>query len=238
MTNELWWYVARACGIVSWLLLAATVVWGLTVSGRLRRRPFTPAWLLDLHRHLGGLSLVFVSLHIAGLMADTYIHFGPAQVLVPMASAWRPGAVAWGVAALYLLLAVELTSLLRRAVPRRVWRATHLLSFPLFAASTVHLLQSGTDAHQLVAELPGAVIVTSVGAITAWRVICRRRPVRRSAIVPAGHEVTSPKTRPDDRFGIRKAAAVGTGTARLGDRPDAVGDAFVDKTRERAPAAS
>ena len=44
---------------------------------------------------------------------------GPAELFVPLASAWKPGAVAWGVVALYLLLAIEITSLLQRRIPRR-----------------------------------------------------------------------------------------------------------------------
>ena len=83
MSNELWWYIARSCGLVGWALLAAGVLWGLAVSGRFRKRTVTPAWMLDLHRHLGGLAVVFVALHVAGLLCDKYVHFGPAAVLVP-----------------------------------------------------------------------------------------------------------------------------------------------------------
>jgi DMSO/TMAO reductase YedYZ heme-binding membrane subunit len=61
-------------------------------------------------------------------------------------SSWRPGAVAWGIVALYLLLAVETSSLLRRRVSTRVWRAVHVTSFPLYAVATAHLLTAGTDA--------------------------------------------------------------------------------------------
>jgi hypothetical protein len=46
---------------------------------------------------------------------------------------------------MYLLLAVEITSLLRRHLSKRVWRATHALAFPLFAMSTIHGLTAGTD---------------------------------------------------------------------------------------------
>ena len=212
MTNELWWYVARSCGIVAWLVLGGSMLWGLAVAARLRRRRFTPAWLLDLHRHLGGLAVVFVALHIVGLMGDKYIHFGPAEVFVPLASRWRPGAVAWGVAGLYLLLAVEVTSLLRRSLPRRVWRATHLLSFPLFAASTVHLVQAGTDAGHTAVRLAVYSLSAALAGAAAWRVVHRpRRAVRPVSVdlsstldtVAAGHEVTAPWTRPEDRFGVR-----------------------------------
>jgi hypothetical protein len=62
-----------------------------------------------------------------------------------LAAAWRPGAVAWGVAALYLLVAVQATSLARRRLPHRLWRRLHLTTFPLLAAATTHLLTAGSD---------------------------------------------------------------------------------------------
>ena len=65
----------------------------------------TPAWVLDLHRFLGGLATVFVCVHVAAVVFDSYVAFGLADVLVPLASSWHPVAVAWGVVALYLLLA-------------------------------------------------------------------------------------------------------------------------------------
>ena len=67
-----------------------------------------------------------------------YVHFGLVEVLVPFTGTWHPAAVAWGIIGLYALAAVEVTSLLRRRLSKRVWRATHFLSFPLFALTTVH----------------------------------------------------------------------------------------------------
>src|SRR3954447_26920067 len=145
MTNELWWYVARSCGIVCWAVLAASVAWGLVLSSRSLRSRIKAAWMLDLHRYLGGLGVVFLALHLVGLAQDHFIRFGLTELFVPLASRWRPGAVAWGVAGCYLLVAVEATSLVRRRLPVRVWRAVHMLAFPLFAMATVHMLAAGTD---------------------------------------------------------------------------------------------
>ena len=143
--NELWWYVARSSGIVAWALVAASVLWGLFISTHSFRGRARPNWMLDLHRFLGGAGVVFVGVHVLSLVADNYVHFGLVSLLVPLASTWHPVAVAWGVVAMYLLLAVEITSLLRRHLPPRVWRATHALAFPLFALSTMHGLTAGTD---------------------------------------------------------------------------------------------
>ena len=60
-----------------------------------------------------------------------------------MASSWKPAAVAWGIVAFYLLLAIEGTSLLRSRLPVRLWRGVHLTSYAMYALATVHLLLVG-----------------------------------------------------------------------------------------------
>src|SRR4029078_10244831 len=85
-----------------------------------------------------GVALIFTGVHVAALLADQYVHFGLAGVLVPFASKWHPGSVAWGVVAFYLLLAVELTSLARARLSKKIWRRVHFASFALFIVSTIH----------------------------------------------------------------------------------------------------
>ncbi|HXW80437.1 MAG TPA: hypothetical protein VEJ84_13115, partial [Acidimicrobiales bacterium] len=71
MSSEMVWYVARASGIVTWALLAASVTWGLAItSGTATRRP-RPAWLLDLHRFMAAAALVFLCIHVGSIAADT-----------------------------------------------------------------------------------------------------------------------------------------------------------------------
>src|ERR1700682_5890473 len=127
--SHLWWYTARAAGLVAWALLTASVVWGLALSTHVLGRKPRPVWLLDLHRALGGLAVIFTGIHVVGIMLDSYVHFGLSEVLVPLASAWHPVAVAWGIVAFYLLTAVEVTSLARRRLPNRFWRRVHFASF-------------------------------------------------------------------------------------------------------------
>jgi predicted ferric reductase len=162
MRSQLWWYVARSGGIVAWALLGLSVLWGLALSTRALGPKPRPNWLLDLHRYLGGLALIFTGLHVTGLVADSYTHFGPTEILVPFTGAWHPVAVAWGVIAMYLLVAVELTSLARKRLSKRVWRMTHMLSFPLFVLATGHGLSAGTDRNTVL--LKGSMIAVSVAA--------------------------------------------------------------------------
>jgi predicted ferric reductase len=173
MSGTLPWYVARASGLVAWGLLAGSVVWGLLMTSKVLRGRVKGSWLLDLHRWLGGLALVFTGIHIVAIMGDTYVHFGLASVLVPFAARWHPVAVAWGVASLYLLAAVELTSLIRKHLSVRLWRRVHFLSFPLFVSSTLHGISAGTDSGKPMVIISIALTVAGVAALIAVRLLPR-----------------------------------------------------------------
>jgi DMSO/TMAO reductase YedYZ heme-binding membrane subunit len=169
--NHIWWYVARSGGIVAWVLLAISMFWGLALSSRfLGKRP-KPNWMLDLHRFVGGLATIFTVVHVVGLMLDTYINFSFANVLVPFNGTYHPVAVAWGIIAMYFLLAVEITSLLRKKLSKRAWRLTHFLSFPLFALATFHLLWVGSDRTTPAMRVAVMVGVVAVCSAATMRVV-------------------------------------------------------------------
>lgn len=181
MNPQTWWYVARATGFVAWGLITASVITGLLLSTRLAKGRPSPAWTLDLHRFLGGTAVVATVVHLAGLVGDNYIHFGAAELLIPFASSWEPGAVALGIVALYLLLAVQGSSMLMRRLPRRLWRAVHLTSFAVFWTSTFHLQLAGTDAANPVARWTVNLAMTAVVFLTLVRVLSSRGRSRRAA---------------------------------------------------------
>jgi hypothetical protein len=178
---QLTWYVARASGLVAWALVTASIVWGLALSTRLVRRRGAPAWLLDLHRYLGTLSVVFVAVHLGALWADSYVHFAWRELFVPMASPWRPGAVTWGIVATYLLVAVEVTSWMMRRLSRRLWHAVHLSSLGLFLAATWHGFAAGADASQTAVRWGAATGSAFVIALVVRRLAHRDPPRGRAA---------------------------------------------------------
>jgi DMSO/TMAO reductase YedYZ heme-binding membrane subunit len=175
VTSQLWWYVARASGIVGWCLLAASVVWGLAISTKTRPRRVRPNWLLDLHRFLGGLATIFTAVHVTGIVADSYTHFGLADVTVPLVSDWKPVPVALGVLAAWGLLAVELTSLAMRQLPRSVWRGIHLASYAAFWLGSLHGTFAGTDATHPVYIVSSALSVVAVVFAVTYRILNGRR---------------------------------------------------------------
>ena len=130
---------------------------------------------------LGGLALTFTGVHLAGLVLDSYFEFGPVELLIPFTSSYRPAAVAIGVVSLYLLAAVQLTSLLRRRLSKKVWRSTHYVSFPLFVAATLHGLTAGTDVTGGVLTYVMVAVSGLVVALTVMRFRMPRSTERRSS---------------------------------------------------------
>lgn len=184
MDPKLAWYVARSTGITAWALITLAVVWGLLLSTRILQGHPTPKWLLDLHRFLGALAVVFTGMHLAGLVADNYAHFGLTDLLVPFASDWQPGAVALGIAAFYLLLAVEISSLLMRRIPRVWWRRIHATSFVAFWATTLHAVTAGTDGSNRLLVAAYLASAAAVTFLTAYRILAGRGGARARASRP------------------------------------------------------
>jgi len=144
VSEQVWWYATRAAGLMTWTTATASVVIGLLLSTRALRARTGP-WFLDLHRFLGGISVVFLLAHMGTLWADSYVDFGPRELFVPGASEWRPEAIAWGIIAAYILIAVEVSSLLRARLNTKLWRVIHFTSFAAMIAGSYHGYLAGSD---------------------------------------------------------------------------------------------
>lgn len=173
MNTHIYWYTSRATGIVAYALLAGSLAWGISHSIRLFKQP-RPPWMLDMHRFLSGLACVFVGVHVIVLLFDKFANYTLLDLLVPFASqsklatkdAWP---MALGIVSMYLLIAVEGTSLMMKKLPRKMWKAIHYLSYALFAFVTVHVLLMGTDTNNIAMQW----FVLACCAINAFLVIVR-----------------------------------------------------------------
>jgi DMSO/TMAO reductase YedYZ heme-binding membrane subunit len=162
-------------------MLTATVIWGIIFADGLFKR--RAAWFLDLHRWLGGLTVVFLGVHLVSLLADSYVQFGLLDILVPFASQWRPVAVALGIIAFWLVVAVAVTSVAVRRLPRRWWRGVHLASYATFWLTTIHGALAGTDASRPLYVTTASVVLMAVVIAVSQRILTthsrRRRRARR-----------------------------------------------------------
>ncbi|GJM37186.1 MAG: hypothetical protein DHS20C19_05530 [Acidimicrobiales bacterium] len=168
MSEQVWWYATRAAGMMTWTTATASVVFGLLLSTK-KIRARTGPWFLDLHRFLGGVSVVFLIAHILTLWADGYVDFGPRELFVPGASDWKPEAIAWGIIAAYLIIAVEVTSLLRARMNNTVWRAVHFSSFAAMIGGSYHAFLAGSDVDN-----PVTWAIAGVGSLLVMGLVSMR----------------------------------------------------------------
>jgi predicted ferric reductase len=180
MNEKIWWYLSRSSGIVALALLVASVVWGVLLATRALRPFDRPAWLLDLHRWLGGMALAMTGLHMLGLVLDGYVSFGAADLLVPGAASYRPFAVALGVLSMYVMIAVQVSGYLRRQLSARVWRAIHVSSYGVVWGAAIHAGLAGTDTVNRAYQVLALVLTLAVVAAGVVRIVApgRHRPAQ------------------------------------------------------------
>lgn len=143
------WYLARITGIVAYVLLWLTIVYGLLVSGKLVKLWNGGPMAVELHQFLTWLAMAFGLFHALILMGDKYIHSTLVQVLTPFAyTGYEPFWVGVGQVAFYLSLLVALSFYLRKQMGYRAWRMLHYVSFAAFVLLTAHGILAGTDTAQ------------------------------------------------------------------------------------------
>jgi predicted ferric reductase len=126
-------------------LVTLSVVLGLVLSMRWQGNRWPRQITNELHGFVTLLSLVFIGVHVAAVWLDPYLGLGWQEVFVPFASHYRPIWSALGIVALYLALAVWITTQLRARIGHTWWRRLHLLAFGVFGFSCVHGITAGTD---------------------------------------------------------------------------------------------
>jgi Ferric reductase like transmembrane component len=165
-----YWYATRGAGIVALLLLTASLVMGIVDLSRWQSVRL-PRFVLDgLHRTLSLLAVVMVAIHVVTTVADGFTPIRLTDAVIPFVSAYRPLWVGLGALAFDLLLAVTLTSVLRRRIGHRAWRVTHWAAYACWPLALVHGLGTGTDTPLPWMLLLSAACLVAVLVAVGWRV--------------------------------------------------------------------
>jgi sulfoxide reductase heme-binding subunit YedZ len=191
---QLMWYITRAAGLTGYILLWLSTAWGLAVSSKIFDKLLHRAYTYDFHQFLSLLAIGFILLHIAVLMADRYLPYTLAQVLVPFLSPYRPIWVGVGVLAFYLTLLVTVTFYLRSRIGAKTFRTIHVLSLVAFLGAAVHGFFSGTDSPLLATQVLYAGTFLSVVFLTSYWLIFMVQK-RLSKPEQASKKITKPGTR-------------------------------------------
>ena len=183
MSDQILWYATRGAGAVSLVLLTGVVVLGIAGALRWQIAGWPRFLTTSFHRNLSLLSLVFLSIHIVTAVVDPFTALGWTAAVIPFLSPYRRLWLGLGVVATDLLLAIAVTSLLRRLIGHKVWRLIHWLAYACWPIAVVHGIGTGSDTTFLWMLAIDAASVLSVLAAVAWRLSVR--PAAGPAIRPA-----------------------------------------------------
>ena len=194
--TEAVWYMIRATGVVALILLTVTTVLGLLSASRARTRHWPAFAQVELHKRATMLALVFLAIHIAASVLDTYVHVGLVSVILPFTSSFKPVWTGLGAVAVDLLAAVAISSALRQRIDPRTWRGLHWLGYACWPIAMVHALGAGTDAAQLWMDAIAAACTVAVAAALAKRIAYHRTTRDDAARVGATTRAVPVRHRP------------------------------------------
>jgi methionine sulfoxide reductase heme-binding subunit len=141
-----YWYVTRATGAVALVLMTVAVVLGVMGSLRVSAAPRWPRFAIDwVHRDISLLAIAFVVVHVITTVLDGFAPITLLDGVIPFRSPYRSVWLGLGTVAFDLLLAVAATSLVRRRLGYRSWRAVHWLAYASWPIAVFHGLGTGTD---------------------------------------------------------------------------------------------
>lgn len=167
---SLYWYLARGTGAVSLVLLTAIVVLGILGPLRVTGGRW-PRFAIDtLHRDLSLLAVALLLIHIVTSVLDSFVSISLTAAVIPFLSSYRPLWLGLGTVAFDLILALIITSLVRRRLGYRTWRFVHWFAYLSFPVAVLHGLGTGSDAKLWWMLLLTTVCVAAVVIATCLRI--------------------------------------------------------------------
>ncbi len=164
------WDVARAGGFTAYILLALAVIVGLALSTQLQSPARWPRLLnSELHNFLTLLSTIFVVVHVLAVWVDPFTRFGWNEIFIPFLSHYRTFWMALGIVALYLGIAIGVSTWLRPRIGYTLWKKLHVLTLLIFALATIHGLGTGSDT-----QTPWALGIYIASIALVGLLLCRR----------------------------------------------------------------
>ncbi|MGO9891015.1 MAG: ferric reductase-like transmembrane domain-containing protein [Solirubrobacteraceae bacterium] len=166
LSPSAYWYLARGTGAVALVLLTASVVIGIVGTVRVVTARW-PRFAIDaVHRDVSLLVIVVLVIHIVTSVLDGFAPITLLDGVIPFISPYRPLWLGLGTLAFDLLVAIAVTSLVRRRLGYRAWRTVHWLAYASWPVAVLHGLGTGSDVKQWwMLALTVICIVAVLGAV-------------------------------------------------------------------------
>lgn len=176
------WYLSRGTGIVTLVLLTASVVLGIT-----QVRRWTPVGsprfvVVSLHRAVSLLVVALLTVHVLTAVLDSFAPIRLVDAVLPFVGGYRPIWLGLGAVAFDLIIALTVTSLLRHRLGLRAWRAVHWLAYACWPVALVHGLGTGSDTRTTWMLVVALACTAAVLGSIAWRLAGERAEARAVAL--------------------------------------------------------
>jgi sulfoxide reductase heme-binding subunit YedZ len=168
-------------GVIALVLLTVSLAAGVAVSRR-RELPAAIRYpVRRLHENVSLLALGFLLIHVLLAVSGPFSRLSLLAVVVPFIAG--PGRLWLGLGAISfdLMVAVLVTSWLRRRIGRRAWRIVHWTSYACWPAAEAHSIGIGIglQSGRLFYLAVGCLVV--IAAAGCWRLSGVQRARHRSA---------------------------------------------------------
>lgn len=163
------WYSTRSAGIVTLVLLTASMVLGILNASRFSSSRWPRFLVQGLHRNFSLLALAFLVVHVGTTVIDTYTTIGLQDAIIPFLSPYKRLWLGLGSIASDLMIAVALTSVGRQRLGHKSWRLVHWAAYLSWPIGMVHALGIGTDNHSTWVMIVSFLCVGSVVAALGYR---------------------------------------------------------------------
>jgi DMSO/TMAO reductase YedYZ heme-binding membrane subunit len=178
-----YWYLTRGTGLVTLVLLTASLLLGIVQERRWAPAASPRFIVVSLHRAVSLLVVVLLAVHVVTAVLDSFAPIPLLDAVLPFAGSYRPIWLGLGAIGCDLILALTVTSLLRRRLGLRAWRAVHWSAYACWPVALAHGWGTGSDTRT--GWMLGVTLACAAAVLVAvgWRLAGTRRVRVRTAAI-------------------------------------------------------
>jgi predicted ferric reductase len=187
------WDIARAGGFTAYILLGLSVALGLALSMKWQSPSKWPRLINnELHNFLALLALVFTTVHVLAVWIDPYTKFGWSEVVIPFLTHYRTLWMSLGIVALYLGIAIGISTLLRPYIGYTWWRRLHYVTIAIYILVNIHSIMTGSDTKTAWGIAIYGSSIAVIGLLLTRRIVLSVKARNQKHAVPVANAKRQP----------------------------------------------
>jgi len=179
-----WWIASRASGLLALVLVTISVAIGLTMAGKVMRRPGLSRKLMAIHEHTAVAGIVAIAVHGLTLLGDPWLNPGPKGVAIPFLMSFRPLWTGLGIVGGYLAALLGLSFYFRKRIGAKLWRKAHRATVLVWLLGVAHAIGAGSDASAPWFRWWVVLTTPPIAGLFVYRTLSHGRAKKRPAAAP------------------------------------------------------